>query len=436
MKLDTVAIAVPDACSRLIGKRLTIDAWERVRAHGSIPMPDFHLITDIENAPVSGLDATGVQNGFRNGLLRPDMGSWRELPWDEGTATVMCDAYDPDDQPAERAPRWVLRRQLERLAARGLVASGATELEFYLYRTSYEAGARTDYRRLRPAYHRAGDNDLLVDGHLEPFLGDVRRLVPRAGIPLELSQGEGGVGQFEVTLRHAEPLEMADRHIVYKHAVKTIAQRHGLAATFMAKVRDDQAGSSCHVHLSLRDKAGRDRLGGEGENVLSPFGSAFVAGVLSHSPALALLFAPYANSYRRLQPGSWAPATATWGLDNRTALVRICGDPGDRRVEFRLPGADANPYHAFAGLIAAGLAGVDAGLTVPLPVQGDAYAVEAPSLPAEIAEAVALLAASELAERAFGADVRNHLVDLGAHERDVTRREVTDRDRARCFEVA
>lgn len=436
MEPDTVAVAIPDAAGRLIGKRLTAAAWEGVRASGAFSMPDFHLITDVLNAPVPGLEASGAHQGFPNGVLRPDLSTWRDLPWEMGTAAVLCDAYSASGEAAERSPRWVLRRQLERLAERGLQPSGATELEFYLFRTSYELAARSGYRRLRPIYHRQGDNDLLVDGYAEELLGEIRRLMPAAGVPIELSQGEGGVGQFEVTLHHCEPLEMADRHVIYKHGVKTLAQRHGLAATFIAKVRDDQPGSSCHVHLSLRGPEGACALsGGSGE--LDRFGRAFVAGVLAHAPELCLMSAPYANSYRRLQLGSWAPATVTWGVENRTCLVRICGSPGALlRLEFRLPGADANPYFAFAAIIAAGLSGADADLDLPPPVPGDGYAVDAPLLPRDIAEAVDLFSSSEVAGAAFGVEVRDHIAALGRHERDATRREVTDRDLARCFEVA
>lgn len=435
MDVDTVAVAVPDAAGRLIGKRLTTDAWQRVQTSGGFSMPDFHLVTDIQNRPIPGLRAAGVHTGFGNGVLRPDMSSWRRLPWSDDTALVICDAYDAHGVPAECAPRWVLRRQVERFADRGILAGAASELEFYLLRTTYGAAAESGYRQLRPAYHRQGDNDLLVDDALEPLLGDVRRLMPRAEVPIELSQGEGGIGQFEVTLRWSDPLAMADRHVVYKHGVKALAQRHDLAATFIAKLSDDQPGSSCHVHLSLRDPDGRCLLDGR-QGGLSPFGGGFVAGLLAHAPDLCLLFAPYANSYRRLQPDSWAPTTLTWGVDNRTCLVRLCGEPGTRRIEFRLPGADANPYLAIAGVMAAGLQGVDDRLEPPSPVAADGYVAEAPRLPGDLSEAVERFEASSVAPRALGAAVHEHIAAHGRHERDTARREVTDRDLARGLEVA
>ena len=431
---ETVALGVPDAYGRLIGKRLTRDTWERVEAEGTFPMPDFHLITDAANGPVPDMAAAGLHNGFRNGLLRPDAATMRTLAWHEGTALVLCDALDASGSPTEAAPRWILRRQVERLAAAGLAAGCASELEFYAYRTSYEDLARAGHGVPPPAFHRAGDNDLLIDGYLEPLLGAIRRLMPESGIPVELSQGEGGVGQLEVALRYADPLGMADRHVVYKLGVKTLAQRLGLAVTFMAKPQTDQPGSSCHVHLSLHD--GERNAICESDDTLTPLGRSFLGGLLGHAAELCLLFAPSANSYRRLQPGSWAPASVTWGVDNRTVLVRLCGARGDRRFEFRLPGADANPYLAIAGIIAAGLAGVRAGLDAPAAVVGDADATGAAPLPRDLAEAVERFGASDVAAEAFGVEVRERVAALGAHELGVSRVEVTDRDRARYFEVA
>ena len=434
--VDTVAVAVPDAYGRLIGKRLTYAAWERAANTGVLPMPEFHLVTDARNVPVAGSPVTGVQNGFRNGFLAPDRSTERRLPWDESTTIVLCDALSADGQPAEAAPRWVLRRQVERLSALGLSSGFASELEFYVYRTSYESLAETEYLAPRPAYHRAGDNDLLVDNTVEPLLGDIRRLMPQAGIPIELSQGEGGVGQFEVSLRYAPPVEMADHHSVYKLGVKTLAQRRGLAVTFMAKPETAQVGSSCHVHVSLSDASGANAVCGHDDR-LTRTGEQFLAGLLAFSSELCLLFAPTPNSYRRLVPGSWAPVTVTWGIDNRTTLVRLCGPPGDQRFEFRLPGADANPYLAFAGILTAGIAGIENDLSPPPPASGDASIVGgSPVLPRDLAEAIARFERSELATAGFGPDVCDNLVALAKHELDVARHEVTDRERARYFEVA
>jgi glutamine synthetase len=428
--IDTVAVATPDGSGRLIGKRVPAERYAQVVEAG-LPMPDFHLITGIENVPLEGFEVTGVHTGFRNGLLRPDPGTLRQLPWATRTALVLCDAYDTEGGMVSVAPRSVLRRQLGRLEEAGVTARCASELEFYVFRGSYERARRLDYRRLVPSYHFHGDNDLLVAGRDEDLIGDIRRLMPLAGIPIEVSQGEGGPGQHELALEHAEPLEAADRHVVYKHGVKELAVLHGKAVTFMAKVHDEIAGSSGHLHLSL-GQDGRCALGEPGH--LSEFGSSFLAGVLAFTPELIVLHAPYANSYRRFVEGSWAPANLTWGYDNRTCLVRLVGSAESFRMEFRVPGADANPYHAIAGLIAAGLAGVERGLEPPPPVEGDAYCESARALPRDLTEAVAAFADSRIALETLGAEVRDHLLTHATRERDAVRRAVTDWDLHRGFE--
>jgi glutamine synthetase len=431
--VDTVAFAIPDNIGRLIGKRVPVDRYGEINGAG-LKMPDFHLVTGIENAPHAGLAVTGPHTGFPNGVLRPDSATLRLLPWSPREALVICDAYDADGRPAEVAPRWVLRRQVERLDGLGLQARAATELEFYLFRGSYEKAQRLGYRRLVPSYDLSGDNDLLVAGRDEAVIGDIRRLMPQAGIPIEVSQGEGGPGQHEVALAHASPLEMADRHVVYKHAVKEISARAGYAATFMAKVREDQPGSSCHVHISVSAGGGSALARPDGS--LTAFGRSFLAGLLAFTPELILLHAPFANSYRRLVKDSWAPSNLTWGYDNRTTCIRILGSARDFRFECRLPGADANPYLALAAVLAAGLEGVERELEPPAPTSGDAYAQEAPQLPADLAEAVAGFRTSKVAARAFGQAVRDHFAILGVKELEAVRRAVTDWDLKRGFERA
>jgi glutamine synthetase len=429
---DTLAVAVPDNIGRLIGKRLPIDRYDDVLRSG-LSMPDFHLVTGIDNEPREGLAAAGVQLGFRNGVLRLDEETLRPLPWEPGTALVLADPFTAEGAPAGVAPRWVLRRQVERLAGMGLTARCATELEFYLYRGSYAENHDAGFHRLVPAYHLGADNDLLVSGWVEDVVGEIRRQMPLAGIPVEATQGEGGLGQHEVALEHAPPLEAADRHVVYKHGVRDIAARAGYAATFMAKVNVDQAGSSCHIHISIaRDGASAlaDRDG------LTPFGGSFLAGLLAFTRELMPLHAPYANSYRRLTKGSWAPANETWGFDNRTTCVRALGSGLDFRFEFRVPGADANPYLSLAALLAAGLEGVERRLEPPAPTTGDAYAAAASELPGDLTEAVAAFSASEVAADAFGRGVRDHYTALAIAERDEGRRAVTDWDLRRGFERA
>ncbi len=430
---EIVAVCVPDNAGRLIGKRLPAHQWPAILGVG-LPMPNFHLVTGIENRPQEGFEVTGTHRGYPNGLLRPRVETLCAVPWEPGTAIVISDAQDAAGHPVEQAPRAILQRQIERLESAGLTATFASELEFYLFRESFAETRKRNARFPQPSYHAHADNDLLIAGYDEDFVGDVRRAMAAMNIPLDATQGEGGEGQHEINLRHAAPLRMADSHVYYKHSVKAIAHRRGQAVTFMAKISGDAPGSSCHVHLCLYHRDGEPAFGVDD---ISPFGRSFLAGLLAYTPELTLLHAPYANSYRRLRPGSFAPSNATWGWDNRSCMVRVVGRGEACRFEFRVPGADANPYHSFSSIIAAGLAGVERGLDPPAPVSGDAYAqAQAASLPADLTEAVAAFSASEVAARAFGPAIHRHLTTLGEREREAGLSAVTDWELGRGLENA
>lgn len=427
-----IAVCVPDNVGRLIGKRLPASRWEEVCRVG-LAMPDYFLVTGVENKPFGDLAVTGVETGFNNGLLRPLPATRFSLPTEPDTDFYFADALRADGRPYDEAVRAILARQVARLAEHGLSASMASELEFYLYRTPYAAAAAADYRALAPFHYRHADNDILAAGLAESFVGEVCRAMAANGAAIETTQGEGGVGQLEINLRHEPPLAMADRHVVFKHVVKALAHARGLSATFMAKVAEDEPGSSGHVHLSLVDRRGEAALGRGGE--LSEIGRAFLAGLLAFTPELTLLHAPFANSYRRFRPGAFAPTGVSWGIDNRTVMLRVVGGPATR-FEFRLPGADMNPYLSFAAILAAGLAGIERGLRPPPSVSGDADAAERPPLPADLAEAVARFAASAFAADAFTPPVQRHLAGLAAKERDADRLAVSDWQRRRYFDTA
>lgn len=428
-----IAICVPDNCGRLIGKHQPGDRLAEAETTG-MAMPNFHLITGLENKPYSSFEVAGAHTGFRNGTLRPDRESLFRVPGDADVDYYIADAYDGDGAMVEQAPRTILKRQLARLAQAGLTASMASELEFCLFDQSFSALAEADYRSLRPYYHRHGDNDLFVTGIVQSFLRQIEEDLTAAGLSVDQIQGEGGLGQLEINVRPSHPLKACDQHAIFKHVVRTRAFLSGRSVTFMAKPFDDEAGSGAHVHLCLKDTDGRPLLV-EGETPRG-VGAAFIAGILAHTRDFMLLHAPYANSYRRLRKGNFTPLNGTWAWDNRTCLVRLTGKGNGARFEFRLPGADANPYFVYAGLIAAGLAGIEAGLTLPPPTTGDAGGVDLPSLPRDLTEALDAFRHSTVARDAFGPPVHRHLAALGAEELDIQRLHVTDWDRRRGFEAA
>lgn len=427
-----IAICVPDNCGRLIGKRQPADRLAEAEESG-MPMPNFHLVTGLENQPYSSLEIAGAHLGFRNGTLRPDLESRFRVPGDVDVDYYIADARDTEQQEVAQAPRSILKRQLRRLAEAGLTASMASELEFYLFDQSFAELAEADYRTFKPFHHRHGDNDLFVTGIARPFLDQMVDDLDAAGISVDQIQGEGGVGQLEINVRPSHPLKACDQHAIFKHVAKTRAFLAGRSITFMAKPFDDWAGSGGHIHLCLRDADGRT-LVTEGE---PPQGRAasFIAGILAHTGDFMMMHAPYANSYRRLRRGNFTPMNGTWAWDNRTCLVRLTGTGSSARFEFRLPGADVNPYFAYAGLIAAGLAGITAGLTLPPPLTGDAGSADLPRLPCDLTEALAAFRGSTVAREALGETVHRHLAGLCAEELEIGRSHVTDWDRRRAFEA-
>jgi glutamine synthetase len=318
---------------------------------------------------------------------------------------------------------------------------GATELEYYLFRDSYEAAHGKRFEGLEPFGLYVEDYHMLQGTRTEGFHGALRRHLEASGIPVESSKGEWGPGQHEVNIRYCDVLEMADRHAIYKQAAKEIALAQGLAVTFMAKWRSDLAGSSMHLHLSLWDAEGRRPLfPGDGEP--GPLAASdtfrwFLGGWLRHARAIAPFYAPYPTSYKRFVSQSWAPTRVAWSLDNRTAGFRVLGAGPALRIECRIPGADANPYLAFAASLAAGLDGIERRLEPPPAFAGDVYAAgELPRVPASLPEAVAEMEASEMLAAAFGSEVVAHYAHFFRTEQAKLDRVVTGWERERYFERA
>lgn len=430
--LESVSVCVPDHYGRLAGKRIAAGRLGNVLASG-LDMPDFHLITGPDIQPSDGLAATGAHTGFPNDVLWPDMQTFRRLPWDASSGIVLAEARRRDGSVVAEAPRAVLQQQVERLARFGLAARVAPEVEFYVFADSYRKSFRKGYRGLRPLYHRIGDNDVLVTDVLDQYLRPLRQAMAELGLPAEATQGEGGTGQAEINFPACGPLPAADGHALFKHAAKAIAHQQSRAVTFMARPDQFQASSGCHLNLSMRDADGRPGTAQAG-TVLSERARRFLAGLLAFSPELTLLHAPLPNSYRRLQPGGWAPSAATWGYDNRAAMVRIVGSGPSLRMEFRLPGADANPYLAIAALLAAGIAGLeDDGVELPPP--GGAAPAES-ELPMDLTEAIQRFEESKLASRAFGDSIRDHVAGMARHQLRLARHAVTDWELEHGFETA
>jgi glutamine synthetase len=438
--IDTVVVAFPDLQGRPVGKRVTGPFFlEHVLEHG-IEVCDYLLAVDIDMDPLPGYRFANWDSGYGDMKAVIDADTIRPLPWLEGSALVLCDLLTMEGEPVEVSPRQILRRQLERAAGRGLVVKCATELEFYLFRESFEEAAAKGWQDLSPHADTIEDYQLLQTSRDEYIIGRIRNEMLQAGIPIEFSKGEAGRGQHEINVTYGDGLEVADRHVVFKNGVKEIAAQHGRAATFMAKWSMDSVGSSCHLHTSLWDAASGAALmagdaGDDDPSDLTVVGRQFLAGQLHAGRQLAWCFAPYVNSYRRYVPGSWAPTALVWGDDNRTCGFRVVGHGSGRRVENRVPGADVNPYLALAAAIAGGLWGIEHGLTLEPGFVGNAYeAGDVPRIPTTLVEAIAELESSEVAAEGFGPDVHHHLVNTARQEWSKANQVVTDWELARNFE--
>jgi glutamine synthetase len=441
--VDTVVLAFPDMHGRPVGKRVTADFFRSHVAEHGIEACDYLLAVDVDMNPLPGYRFTNWDTGYGDFVCRPDYATARLIPWLEGTALVVCDLTDEDGVPVEVSPRQILRRQLERAAERGLRVCSATELEFFLFKDSFEEADAKGWKGLTPHTSTIEDYQLLQTTREEYVLRRIRNEMCAADIPVEFSKGEAGRGQHEVNVTYDEALVTADRHLVFKNGIKEIAAQEGRATTFMAKWTMDDVGSSCHVHTSLWDAGSGDPLmapAADGSDAphpsgLSTVGRHFLAGQLHAARQLAWMAAPTVNSYRRYVPGSWAPTAAVYGEDNRTCGFRLVGHGSGRRVESRIPGADVNPYLVLAAAIAAGLYGIDHELEPGDPYPVNAYeAADVPRIPSTLVEAIAELRDSAVALEAFGPDVHHHLLNTAEQEWLASNRHVTDWELARNFE--
>lgn len=436
--IDTVVVAFSDLQGRLMGKRVVgrffVDYV--IGKEEGIEACDYLLTVDVEMNVVPGYRFSSWEGGYGDFRAVPDLSTLRLLPWLEATALVLCDVVDHHGRPVEVSPRRILQRQLERAAERDLSVMCGTELEFFLYRDTYEELAERDYRNPRTSSSYNLDYHVLQTTKDEPVIRTIRNQMIRAGLPIEFSKGEAAPGQHEINLRYAAALRMADHHTIYKNGCKEIAHALGAAITFMAKPTIEQPGSSCHIHTSIWSADETTPLcPGDDPTEMSPLFRSYLGGLLNHLADFSILGAPYVNSYKRYLPDSWAPTAVVWSPDNRTCGLRLVGAGPAMRVESRIPGADCNPYLAISGLVAAGLAGIEEGADCGDPFQGNAYVAEGLTrVPWNIADSIAAFRDSQVAIDAFGEEVHFHLLHTAEHEWKSFHATVTDWEWRRNFE--
>ncbi|MGY5130755.1 glutamine synthetase family protein [Streptomyces nigrescens] len=433
-EIDTVVLAFTDMQGRLQGKRFAARYFlDTVLEHGTEGC-NYLLAVDVDLNTVEGYAMSSWERGYGDFAMHGDPGTLRRTPWNAGTALITADLAWHDGSPVVASPRQILRRQLDRLAERGWSAYAGTELEFMLFKDTYEDAWARGYREMNPANQYNSDYSVLGTGRVEPVLRRIRNEMGAAGMTVESAKGECNLGQHEIVFVYDEALTTCDQHSIYKTGAKEIAAQEGMSLTFMAKY-DEREGNSCHIHLSLQDAEGRPVLADDdGLYGMSKTMQHFLAGQVAAMRDFTLLYAPNINSYKRFRPGSFAPTAVAWGPDNRTCALRVVGHGRAHRLENRLPGGDVNPYLAVAGMVAAGLYGIEHELELPEATTGNAYTGDAAHVPTTLREASELWEKSPIARAAFGDEVVDHYRHMARVEQDAYDAAVTDWERFRSFE--
>jgi glutamine synthetase len=432
--IDTVAVSFTDMQGRLQGKRIHAPFFlDEVAKHGTEGC-NYLLAVDIDMNTVAGYAMSSWDTGYGDFVMEPDFATLHRVPWEPGTVGVLCDLLTMDGQPVAPSPRQILRLQVDRLADAGMIALAGTELEFIVFRNTYEEAWGSGYRDLTPANLYNVDYSMLGTARVEPLLRRIRNEMFSAGMTVESAKGECNLGQHEIAFKYRDALGTCDNHVIYKTGAKEIAAQEGMALTFMAKY-NEREGNSCHVHLSFRGTDGSLVMADDADPTgMSATGKSFVAGQLAHALELTLLFAPQINSYKRFVEGSFAPTSIRWGRDNRTLGFRLVGHGPSLRLENRIPGGDVNPYLAVAGIVAAGLDGIERGMDLEPAFVGNAYASDSLRVPTSLRDALDLWEGSDWIRRTFGEDVQAHYANMARVELAAFGAAVTDWERFRNFE--
>jgi glutamine synthetase len=433
-QIDTVLTVFPDGYGRLLGKRLTghffLDHCAEAGTHGC----NYLLTVNMEMDPLEGFKLASWEQGYGDFAMKPDLSTLRVLSWQKSSAIVICDLVREGGSLVDEAPRAVLRKQLDRLAAQNLTCNIASELEFFLFNNTYAQSFSTGYSSLVPSSDYRIDYHTMQTTRDEPIMHALRQQMEGAGIPIESTKGEWGKGQHEVNFTYAQPLPMADGHVIFKQGAKEIADQNGKALSFMPKISASEAGNSCHIHISIW-RGNENQFWNPAAKEPSHYFRQFLGGLMKYSRELCYFFAPTINAYKRFQPGSWAPTKMAWAMDNRTTGFRVVGHGQSFRIENRMPGGDANPHLAFAAMIAAGLAGVEEQLDCGDAYRGNAYVdPKLPALPSTLKEAADLLESSVVARRMLGDAALQFYVHTARQEVKAFESAVTDWERVRYFE--
>jgi glutamine synthetase len=433
-KIDTVIVGITDMQGRLQGKRMHAPFFLKDTMNHGTEGCNYLLAVDVDMNTVSGFAMSSWDSGYGDMVMAPDYDTLRYIPWLPGTAMVLADLLKIDHTDVYASPRQILKKQINRLKEHKLVPYVGTELEFIVFKDSFEEAWNKGYKDLIPGNQYNVDYSLLGTTRVEGLLRAIRLGMDGAGLEVESAKGECNFGQHEIAFRFKDALTTADNHVIYKLGAKEIAAEQNMSLTFMAKF-NEREGSSCHIHLSVRGENDEPVMADEKDSQgLSALGKSFIAGQLKYMREMTLFFAPNINSYKRYVEGSFAPTALKWGRDNRTCSIRLVGHGHSLRFENRVPGGDVNPYLAEAAMIAAGIAGIEEKLTLEPAFEGNAYVSDAVRVPSTLTKAADLWEKSDFVAKVFGQEVKDHYLNMARVEIAAFDRSITDWERFRSFE--
>ncbi len=395
---------------------------------------------DSADAPYDNGRTTGWHSGYPDAPVRIDLATQRRIPWEENLPFFLADFSQPAGSDLAACPRSLLKRVAAQSRAMGFHAEYAQEFEWFNFRETPQRLQEKGFRNLEPLTPGMFGYSILRPSLESAFYHDLFDQLGRFDIPLEGLHTETGPGVYEAAIVHDEIVRAADKAVLFKTAVKEIAYRHGLVATFMAKWNADLPGCSGHIHQSLWNLDQTQNLfyNPDQPDRMSDLMRQFMAGQLYCLPHIVPMFAPTVNSYKRLVEGAWAPTTVTWSVDNRTTALRVLNrSEALTRVEHRVSGADTNPYLALAAALASGLYGIRHQLSLDIPASvGNGYADKQHGmLPANLAEATRAMRDSPLAAELFGAEFVDHFTRTRDWEWRQYARQVSDWELKRYFEI-
>jgi glutamine synthetase len=435
--IHRIKVAVTDIDGILRGKYLHKDKFLSA-AESGFGFCNVVFGWDMNDACYDNTTWTGWHTGFPDSTVRLDLTTYRRVPWDDNVPFFLGDFVDVSGAPSAVCPRQVCKGVLARAAKAGFEVHAGVEYEWFNFRETSQSLAAKGHIGPEPITAGMFGYSLIRAGQNQPFFKALMEELPDFGIPVEGLHTETGPGVYEAAIQYCSGIEAADRGVLFKSAVKEVGSRFGIMPSFMAKWSTDYPGCSGHIHQSLSDGKTNLFYDAGSPRRMSKLFESYVAGQLACLEDIQVFFAPTVNSYKRLVDGMWAPIKRTWGVDNRTASLRVIpGSTKSTRLETRCPGADINAYLALAACVAAGLYGIERGLELAdAPLEGDAArAANIPRLPRTLEKATANLARSEFARDFFGDAFVDHYVATREWEWRQSLDAVTDWELKRYFEI-